>query len=260
MKKLILLAVALLALTACGSKPEDTLTIATSPDYPPYEFIDPSKTGQDKYMGADIELAKYIADKLDKKLVIEAVDFTLIPTGVAAKKYDLGISGFTYEAERAEVIDFSKPYDTSESACQGFLVKKDKASKYTELKSMETSKLAVQNASAQLGYVNEQLPQAEQQLVNDLNQAVLLLKSDKVDAIAISCASGESVTLTNPDLVVAEAKFALHEDDGTMVIAPKGSSELLDEINTIIEEVKSQGLYKKWLEEAIQYAKDNGIE
>ncbi len=262
MKKILLALVAIMVLTGCAdSKDSNTLTVATSPDYPPYEFFNKNAgEGELPYLGADIELAKYVAEKLGKELVISAVEFKSIPTAIAAKKYDIGISGFTYEKERAEIIDFSISYDTSESACQGILVKKDKAAEYTSLEDFDSLKIAVQNASAQLGYVNEQLPNATVQLVANLNDAVLQLKTDKVDAVAISCASGTAQASANSDVVMSDIQFKVNPDDGTMIIVPKGSDDLLKQINTIIEEVKEKDLYTKWHQEAVQQAKELGLE
>ena len=48
------------------------LIVGTSPDFPPNEFIDSTKTGQAQYVGSDIELAKYIAKKMGVKLTIKA--------------------------------------------------------------------------------------------------------------------------------------------------------------------------------------------
>ncbi len=39
------------------------LRVATEPYYPPQEFIDPAFDGQDKYRGADRELARLIAER-----------------------------------------------------------------------------------------------------------------------------------------------------------------------------------------------------
>lgn len=263
MKKLLVLLAALLVVTGCASKSDgdNTLTVATSPDYPPYEFHNKNaKDGELPYLGSDIELAKYIADKMGKELVIQAVEFPTIPAAISAKKYDLGISGFTYEAERAKQVDFSISYDTSESACQGILVKATNESKYNTLEDFANVKIGAQNASAQLGYVNEQLPDATQQLVSSLNDGVLQLKNDKIDALAISCASGESVVKSNSDLVLSEVKFAINPDDGQMVIVPKGSEELLKEINAIIEEINEKGLYVQWYEEAKIQAQELGLD
>ena len=85
MKKMISLLLALvmaLSLVACGAgndtqnddaagtdtapanaleqiKADGVLTVAVSPDFSPMEFVDSSKTGQEQYVGFDIELAKY---------------------------------------------------------------------------------------------------------------------------------------------------------------------------------------------------------
>ena len=40
------------------------MTVAISPDFAPMEFVDPTKSGQDMYVGFDVTLANYIADKL----------------------------------------------------------------------------------------------------------------------------------------------------------------------------------------------------
>ena len=40
-----------------------SLTVAISPDFAPMEFVDVSKSGQDQYVGFDVTLAKYIAEK-----------------------------------------------------------------------------------------------------------------------------------------------------------------------------------------------------
>lgn len=266
MKKLLMVFVAAIVLSGCSTKPtegtgKEKLTVATSPDYAPYEFINPNaKDGELKYLGADIELAKYIAEKMDKELVIQAVDFTTIPSAIQAKKYDMGISGFTYDKPRAEIIDFSMAYDSTESACQGILLQKVNEDKYEKLSDLNDKKIAVQNASAQLTYVDEQLPGATKQMVASLNDAILQLKTGKVDAVAISCASGETVVSSNSDLVLSDINFEINPDDGTMVIVPKNSPELLEEVNKIIEEVKEQGLYQKWFEEAKEQAKELGIE
>ena len=46
------------------------ITMATSPDFAPFEFKDIS-SGQVEYVGCDIELAKYIADKIGVELEIQ---------------------------------------------------------------------------------------------------------------------------------------------------------------------------------------------
>ena len=52
-----------------GSRLNDILArgyieVAMEPYFAPNEFIDPSRQGEEQYVGADVELARYIADKL----------------------------------------------------------------------------------------------------------------------------------------------------------------------------------------------------
>ena len=70
-----------LALTACGGsrngetkdrlaqiKEKGYIELCTEPYFAPYEYVDPNKSGEDQYQGMDIEVAKYIADKIVKAI------------------------------------------------------------------------------------------------------------------------------------------------------------------------------------------------
>ena len=102
---ILLAAVLALACTACGSskngetkdrlaqiKEKGYIELCTEPYFAPYEYVDPNKSGEDQYQGMDIEVARYIADKLGVDLKITALDFTAVLAGVADGKYDFAIS------------------------------------------------------------------------------------------------------------------------------------------------------------------------
>ena len=74
---ILLAAVLALACTACGGskngetkdrlaqiKEKGYIELCTEPYFAPYEYVDPNKSGEDQYQGMDIEVARYIADKL----------------------------------------------------------------------------------------------------------------------------------------------------------------------------------------------------
>ena len=97
MKKILALVLALcmiFALSACGKnystlkeiQEAGVLTVATSPDFAPMEFVDSSKTGQDQYVGFDITLAKFIAYKMGVAVQIDAMSIVDCPTGVDTGK------------------------------------------------------------------------------------------------------------------------------------------------------------------------------
>ena len=90
--------------TAASNKLEEILSkgkivVATSPDYAPMKFIDPSKTGQDQYIGSDISLAYYIGEQLGVDVEIAAMDFSTVLSSVDLGKADVAISGFGWKEE-----------------------------------------------------------------------------------------------------------------------------------------------------------------
>ena len=44
------------------------IVLVTEPYFSPYEFIDNTKSGQDRFSGSDIDFAKYIADYVGVEL------------------------------------------------------------------------------------------------------------------------------------------------------------------------------------------------
>ena len=119
MKRLLTLVLALamvVSLAACGSKSDTDanagadgekkqLVVATSPDFPPFEFLDGSQI-----VGIEPALMQAIADKLGMELVWEQVDFDSIIPGIQAERYDVGAAGITITPDRQKNCDFSNPY------------------------------------------------------------------------------------------------------------------------------------------------------
>ena len=70
------------------------LKVSVSPDFAPYEFQDPSKSGQDVYVGADVEMIRYIAKELGVECEIVAMDFDTCLAAVTQDKVDCSINGY----------------------------------------------------------------------------------------------------------------------------------------------------------------------
>ncbi|MFR4784669.1 MAG: transporter substrate-binding domain-containing protein [Pilosibacter sp.] len=99
------------------------ITMGTSPDFAPWEFKDVS-SGTTEYVGADVELAKYIAEKLGVELEIKPMEFSAIQQAVTSGNIDMGISGFAYTDERAEAMGLSERYNVNTKKGQGLLVRR----------------------------------------------------------------------------------------------------------------------------------------
>jgi polar amino acid transport system substrate-binding protein len=80
-----------------------TLTVAADATYPPNEFIAPDGH---TVIGMDADLAKALAQAMGLKADVKNVTFDAIIPGLAANKYDLGMSSFTVTKEREKTVDF----------------------------------------------------------------------------------------------------------------------------------------------------------
>ena len=280
MKKIITLLslVGLLALTACSGK-ENTgsdklkaiqakgvLEVATEPYFAPYEFIDPSKEGQDKYLGSDMEMAKYIADDLGVELKIVPLEFGAVLSGVSQGKYDLAISALAYTPQRAEAMTLSKAYRLPDNdKGYGILIREENKETIKNASELKGKTLVVQSGSIQELLLTEQVKDpAEVKKVSATTDGFLMVEEKKAEACIVSVAMAELYINANPDsdLIIVDG-FKFDQDpsySGTRIGMPKGEKELEERINKIIDELVESGLYMEWTKTAEDQAKSLGIE
>lgn len=91
-----------------GIERNGTLTMATNAEFPPYEYHD-----GDQIKGIDVDMARAIADKLGKELVISDMAFDSIIIAVQSGKADFGAAGMTVTEDRLKNIDFTDSYTTA---------------------------------------------------------------------------------------------------------------------------------------------------
>lgn len=266
MKKLfclLVLFVCVFVLGACknsetndlGLVEKGKLIVVTSSDYAPYEFVDLTKTGQDKFVGSDIALAKFLANKLDLTLEIKAMDFNALLTALDSRKADLAIAGLSYTEERAAYL-FSSCYYGDGDGGQVVVALKENSSKYNSLEKLNVkeNKIAAQNGALQVGLVQTQLPNASLIEITDLDNALTMLTNKTYDSIAIASNVAQAWMLTNDDIEIV-ATFD-YEDTGSYAVAAPNAKALITAINPIIEgEVTkivkdNKTLYETWIDEA----------
>jgi polar amino acid transport system substrate-binding protein len=93
-------------ITSSGSK--GVLKLGTAAVTEPFSFMD----GSQKVVGLDIELAAYVAQKLDMKLEIVNMDFGAMIPALLSGKVDMIAACITITDERAQKVLFSEPYYT----------------------------------------------------------------------------------------------------------------------------------------------------
>ncbi len=223
------------------------LIMGTAPGYPPYEFLDLTKTGPDAVTGCDITLGKHIAEKLGVELVIETMDFSTLLAAMGQGTLDIAISGMVPKPERAEIMEFSTPFN--KDGYQGILIMKDQAEQIKSFADLEGKVILAQNGTLQQSLIEQQIPGAKMELVTTVGDGVMMVKTGKAVGIAIAGVVGELYCKSYPDLAFVEQKFE-YEMLGTVAGIAKGEIELLNAINPIVEEAESSGLYAQWRDEA----------
>lgn len=271
MKKLFCAALAAAMLMAtmsgCGSSQNrlekilesGKLVLATSPDFAPLEFEDLS-SGEAQYVGSDIELAKYIAEKLGVELEISAMDFSAVQAAIPSGQADIAISGFAKTEERAQNMELSVPFNITEDGGQTVLVAKGQGANYTAADDFSGLQIGAQNGSLQYNLVSSQLPEdVEIVPVGSLNDGVLMLETGKIDALASDLSNAELLLESHDGIETTDFMFE-YSSEGNVAAVKKGETELIEAVNEIIEEVNELGLYDQWKEEATELAKSLGLE
>ena len=271
MKKLFCAALAAAMLMAtmsgCGSSQNrlemilesGKLVLATSPDFAPLEFEDLS-SGEAQYVGSDIELAKYIAEKLGVELEISAMDFSAVQAAIPSGQADIAISGFARTEERAQNMELSTPFNITEDGGQTVLVAKGQGANYTTADDFSGLQIGAQNGSLQYNLVSSQLPEdVEIVPVGSLNDGVLMLETGKIDALASDLSNAELLLESHDGIETTDFMFE-YSSEGNVAAVKKGETELIEAVNEIIEEVNELGLYDQWKDEATELAKSLGLE
>ena len=247
-------------------KEQGYIEVATEPYFAPFEFIDPLKSGDDKYVGADIELARYIADKLGVECRIVPLEFTAVLSSVTEGKYDLAISALAYSPARAEAMEMSDGYYFSDEAVQyGLLVRDEDINTIKTTADLGDKVVVVQSGSIQEGFAADQLPEgcAELKRVSATTDGFLMVQEGKADACITATSTAELYLAANSGCgmsIAPDISFEVDEEtQGTRIGIKKGETELLNEVNSIIAEVTESGLYSEWYEKYSEYAAELGI-
>ena len=276
MKKIFAMVLALamiLSCAACGgsSKAKDDLLeeikaqgyieLCTEPYFAPFEFVDPSKTGDDQYVGVDIEIAKYIAEKIGVELRIVPLDFTAVLAGIADGKYDIAISAIAYSPSRAEAMRLSNVYKPN-SGGYGFLTRTEDVDKYTSVEDLKDAVVITQSGSVQESLYNQNVKACKEfKLVANMTDGYLAVAEGKADVCICSTESAQLYAEANGGLAIPDFRFEVDPNmNGTVVAMPlKGSESLLEVVNEAIAELNAQGKIDQWNKEYTAYAAELGI-
>lgn len=278
MKKFLALMLALmmaLSLVACGEKgPADdgaaddgavventyntitpgVLTVATSPDFAPYEFYVVDESGEYQLAGFDMALAQYIADYLGLKLEVIPMDFDGTLAELAAKTVDLSMAGYSPDPARMDKMDFSDLYYLGG---QSFVTVKANADKFPSLEATNDPQwtIGAQNGSIQMDLANENSPEADIVSLTKVTDIIAELIAGTLDGAYIETAVAETYAINYPDLaVVLDVPY---DAEGSAVGVSKDNTALLEGVNAAIAAALADGSMDKFVAEANEQAAGN---
>ena len=238
MKKLIALLLTLVfatvCFTGCGAsgktlaevKEAGKITIATSPDFPPFESLEGSEV-----VGIEVEIMKLIAKDLGVECEFVQMDFDTVLVGIQSAKYDCAMSGITVTPDREKNMLFTNPYY---NAAQVIVVKADSA-----IASKED--LKDKTVSVQVGTTAESGCQDEGIAVEAFAanaDAKAALTTGRVDAWVVDNLTAIQMVEEGDGLKILDEKMT--EEPYAFAFA-FGSEDLVEEINKSLKTLIDNG-------------------
>lgn len=226
---------------------EGKLTVATSPDFAPYEFYSIDEDGNPTLAGFDLALAQYIADYAGLELEVVPMDFDGVLTELANGSVDLGMAGLSPDPAREDAMAFSDIYY---KGGQSLVTVKDNAETYNSIEACNNSDVSVgaQIGSIQMDLANENTPDADIVPLPKVTDLISELIAGKLDAAFIETAVAESYQKNYPELeIVSDVPYDV---EGSAVGVNKENEALLKVVNEAIAAALEDGSMDDFVAEA----------
>jgi polar amino acid transport system substrate-binding protein len=224
-----------------GIMAKKVIVIAIPTDFPPYGFVGTDMAPK----GLDIDMARYIGDKLGVKTELVPVTSANRIAYLQTKKADLVISTLGKNPDREKVIDFTVAYSPFFQAIFGpkTLVVKTPAD------------LAGKSIAVTRGAIEDQEltkiapPTAEIKRFEDNNATISAFLAGQTQLLATGASVAGNMMERNPKLD-AEYKILLKDSPNFIGVA-KGEDKLRTKVNEVLVSAKKSGdldkLSQKWL-------------
>lgn len=236
------------------------LRVATEPYYPPHEFIDPAKSGQEAFVGADMELARLMARRMGVELEIVPMDFSQVLTAVADGDCDLAISALAYTPGRAAQVTMSKGYYFG-GYDQGstLLIRTEDKEKITGVGDLGGRVIVAQSGSVQEALAAEQIQAyLEFRRLPAVQDVFRVVQESRADAAIVDTDAALRYIQRAPQsglTLVSDVHFLLDSAlIGDRVAGKKGEYQLMYFVNGVLDEALADGQYDRWVQEYEAYA------
>nr|WP_227873786.1 ABC transporter permease subunit [Enterococcus florum] len=224
--------------------PEGELRVGMEAGYAPFNWTQKDDRngavpiqGDRAYAGGyDVEIAKRVADQMNRKLVIVKTEWDGLLPALQSGKIDAVIAGMSPTAERRKEVDFSDNYYESQLV---IITRKD--SKYataTSLADFSGAKITGQLSTFHYDVI-DQIPDVQKQQAMDNFPAMrVALESGTIDGYVGERPEGVTVEAVNPDLKMIEFApadgFQSNPEDVQVSVGMRKGDPLMAEVNQIL--------------------------
>ena len=214
---------------------EGKLTMGTNAAFPPYEFYEGSNI-----VGIDAEIGALIAEKLGMEFEIKDMDFNGILGAVQNGIADIGMAGMTVTDERKEAVNFTSSYATG---VQVVIVAEDSpiASVDDLFAEGASHVIGVQRNTTGDLYTTWDLEDEGLATIDRYSkgaEAVMALKTGKVDCVVIDNEPAKAFVAENEGLKILDTEYAVEEYAAAV---SKNNEALLTAIDTALQELIADG-------------------
>ena len=234
MKKILLILISLLCLTSC-KKDDSKLILVTEAGFAPYEYYEKGEV-----VGVDIDIAKEIAKRLGKELVVKDIAFDSIINELNSSKADFAAAGISITPEREEEIDFSIEYALSKQV----IIARKGYNKISTLNDLSNKTISVQLGSVADSYVNKNYKNAKIVSQKKYLTAAQDVKSLKSDCLIMDELPAKELVKSNTDLEILSIEVFT---DKYAIAVKKGNTFLLNQINQILTDLINEGKIEEYI-------------
>jgi putative lysine transport system substrate-binding protein len=269
MKKLLIILMAtvlLIGMSACSGKKteEKVLRVGMECAYAPYNWTQADDSNgavqihdsSDYANGYDVQMAKYLADKIGYKLEIYKMEWTSLPTAVQTGTIDCAIAGQSITAERLETMDFTTPYYYASIVA---LTKNDSAfASAAGLSELDGAVCTSQMGTVWYDVCLPQIPNAQILPAMEATSDMLVsLESGKCDILVLDMPSALASVVAYPDMKLLDFtsntadNFEVSDEEINIGISvQKGNSDLLTKLNEALATLTTDD-FSRMMNEAI---------
>lgn len=206
--------------------------------------------------GYDVEIAKVIAKKLGKELVIVKTEWdALLGPAVNSGNVDLVIAGMSATPERKQSLLFTKPYYEADLVV---VVKKNgKYAKAKTINEFEGAKITAQLNTLHYDVIDQMTGVQKQPAMESFPTMIVALNSGKIDGYISERPGAMAAETSNSELTFVEFEkangFKYDIEEVNVAIATKlQNTELAEQVNKILDEDLTQEKRKELMEKAIK--------